>query len=154
MKKSISVMLVVMCVLAFVILANVLFNKPPTTLSEEYINSWILMGEEPVDKILFTSKGQDYTACICSVSDDEIMFLVLENNKTFDLHFRHSFTLNTLTEDPTKTMTDEMFSDEDIMYNIFLNPDGSSVSINDTIQSVNTFQYNGHTIGFWWDEIN
>lgn len=147
-------MLVAISVLVFVILANLLFNKPPTTLNEEYINSWVLMGDESIDKILFTSKGEDYIACICSVSDDEIMFLVLENNETFDMHFRHSFTLNTLTDEASQTMTDEMFSKKNIIYNIFLNPDVNSVTIDDIVQTVNTFQYNGYTIGFWWSEIN
>ncbi len=154
MKKNVLVMLVVVSGLFIVVLVNFLFNKPPTTLNEEYINSWILMGDQSIDKILFTSKGEDYTTCICSVSEDEIMLLVLENNKTFDMHFRHSFTLNTLTDDPAQIMTDKMFSDKDIMYNIFLNPNVNSVTINDMVQTIHTFQYNEHTIGFWWSEIS
>lgn len=153
MKKCVSAMVAIICALAVVILVNVFFNKPPETLNEEYINSWILMGDESVDEILFMSNEQNYTACICSVSDNELMFLVLENNKTFDMHFRHSFTLNTLTHDATQTMTDEMLSDEDIMYNIFLNPDVKTVTINDIEYTVNTFRYNEHTIGFWWSEV-
>ena len=154
MRKSSLIMLAVIGALAFVILANALFNKPPETPNEEYINSWVLMGNESIDEILFTNKGQDYTACICSVSDNELMFLVLKNNETFDMHFRHSFTLNTLTNDPAQTMTDELFSEEDIIYNVFLNPETSTVSINNMEQTIYTFHYNEYTIGFWWAEIN
>lgn len=154
MKKSISALLIVISFLVVVILVNFFFNKPPSTLNEEYINSWVLMGNESIDKILFTNKGQDYTACICSVSADEIMFLVLENNETFDMHFRHSFTLNTLTDDPAQTMNDEMFSDEEIRYNIFLNPNVNTVTVDNVTLPVNIFQYHEYSLGFWWTEIN
>ena len=154
MKKSLLPMLAVIGALAFVVLANILFNKPPTTLNEEYINSWILMDDEPIDKILFTSQGNNYTTCICSVSDDELMLLVLQNNETFDMHFRQTIALDTLTDDPANTMTDALLSEENIMYNIFLNPQTDSVKIGDREQTIYTLQHNEYTIGFWWFEMN
>lgn len=154
MKKTVSAVVIVLLALGFVILANIIFNEPPA-LTEEYINGEVLTGVESIDKILFTSKGENHIACLCSVSDDEMMFLVLKNNDTFSMSFRYNFTLNTLSEDSTHTMRDEMpLSDADIIYNIFLNPDTDTVTVNDTVQTVNTIEYNEHNIGFWWSEID
>lgn len=154
MKKKSIFLLFGALSLVIIAVANIVFYEPPT-LNEQYINSEVLIGTESIDEILSISKNENYIVCLCSVDEDEMMFLVLKNNDELNLHFRHSFSINSLTNNPKQIMTDDMYlSNEDIVYNVFLDPNSKEIVIDDIEHTVNSVEYNGKRIGFWWFDKN
>ena len=130
-------------------------SQKDIVLDENYINSEILLGSESVDEILFIDKSDEYVACLCSSNKNELMMLILENNKYYDLCLRYSFSLNLLTDTPHNIMTDRMLSTGDkVVYNVFLNPTQEIIQVDGIQQEIKRFSYfNGksdYTIGFWW----
>lgn len=141
--------------LVLTILIYVKTNNEPIILNENYINSDILLDTDYVDKILFMDENEKYVICLCSVYEEELMLLILENNEYYDLHYRYSFSIDSLTEDPYKIMTDAIWGeDSQVWFNVFLNPKDDTVKIDESEQDVNiiNFSTSNHEIklGLWW----
>lgn len=151
MKKSNALVFVALALIC-IIFANVFFHKAPE-LNVDYINDEVLMGTEAIDDILIKKESENFVVCVCSVSQNELMFLVLENDETYSFLFRNSFSLNTLAENATEFKTEKLLLGS-ISYNLYLNPTEDTVFIEDMTLPVETIEYNQQKIGFWWSENN
>ncbi|MBP3692634.1 MAG: hypothetical protein J6I80_05265 [Clostridia bacterium] len=152
MKKALFLPLIIIIIILGII-GNTFLNPSPE-LNEEYINSEVLTGMDYIEEILLIDKQENYIACVCSISDQEIMLLFFKNNKSIDLHYKHSVAIELLSEDPLKEMNDGvLLSKENIKYNIFLNPSSDVIEINGVGLKVHRVCQKDARIGFWWDEI-
>lgn len=153
MKKIVIAVVIIISVL----LIDGIVNKftPPPVLDEEHINNDILMSDSaPVDKILLTREMDEYIACLCSDANKELVLLFVENNQDYSLSSKDTFTLNTLLEEPQKAKVFEpYFSDIQIKYNIYLNPQTDKIQIDKKTQDVYVvncdFEGTKYTLGFW-----
>lgn len=152
MKKNVSIITFVVITLVALIIVNVILHEPPS-LTKEYINDNVLT-EHYIEDILYSEIGDNYIFCLCSVDDNELMALVLKDNKSYyGMQSRYSFTLNSLTENATEIIDDKTpFTDAHVLYNVFLNPTEDKVVIDGAGYDVNTLTYNGYKLGFWWTE--
>ena len=154
MKKIIPLVILFIGVIGMIF--NFKTNNHPIELNEKYINSEVLsMSMDSIDKILLTDSKSDFTSCICSVDEENLMFLLLENDNGYDMNFKNTFSVNGLSENPNKVLTDKVLnSDTEIAYNIFLNPKKDTIIINGVeceIKKINYSTIKGDfTIGFWW----
>ena len=160
MKKNLLFFPILFLVIVLGILGNVIFNAPPDELSEDYINNEVLwMSTDSIDKILLTDSKSNFTSCICSVDEENLMFLLLENDNGYDMNFKNTFSVNGLSENPNKVLYNKVLlnSKSEIAYNIFLNPKKDTITVNGVECEVKKINYSttegDFTIGFWWYEM-
>ena len=158
MKKFIPLVILFIGVIGMIF--NFKTNNHPIELNEKYINSEVLsMSMDSIDKILLTDSKSDFTSCICSVDEENLMFLLLENDNDYDMNFKNKFSIEGLSENPNKVLYDEILlnSKSKIAYNIFLNPKKDTITVDGIECEIKRINYSttkgDFTIGFWWYEM-
>ena len=158
MKKFIPLVILFIGVIGMIF--NFKTNNHPIELNEKYINSEVLsMSMDSIDKILLTDSKSDFTSCICSVDEENLMFLLLENDNDYDMNFKNKFSIEGLSENPNKVLYDKILlnSKSKIAYNIFLNPKKDTITVDGIECEIKRINYSttkgDFTIGFWWYEM-
>ena len=137
-------------VIALAIFANNATKIEPG-LNEDYINSEILFDEiYSIDEILLTSETEHYVSCLCSLDNNTLLLLILDNNKDYSLEQKLTISTNLLKKDSQKRQVFKPFSSgEELYYNLYTNPNSDTVKINGKELRVQKAKAGKINVGFW-----
>ena len=155
-KKIFFIIILILFLISVVIFIKDL--KKPIVLDEEYINSEVLIGMDSIEEILVTDKNDDYVVCVCKVDNKQLMFLLLENNKYYDMVYKNTFSTNTFNLGQKEFFKDIFVTKNGSIIKYGFSPVSKSDSLknNNKVISVQEFEYfiDNKTVPivFWWEE--